>query len=311
MIGQPAFASRPARAVSRDRANPVRTTVVPRETRSYDPRVGRIAIRTRRAAKVFGQRMRPGLRRELLTTDFVLPVVHRYSKADTLSLRTQSPSARGDLYFGRDSFPVDRVAYFGIFLERWYAADYRDAVVVDIGAHKGYFGGFALLEGAREVHSYEPEPTNFAALERAALTFGSRWIVRRAAVSGRSGTVTLNVSAESAGHSIIHAEADGPRRTLRSEEVAAVAMRDVLAGASGDGRRLIVKIDAEGAECDIVLGTPKEAWREVDSVFLEVHHFAACSTADIVDHLRPAGLEVTVHEVDAEADLLVLGKADR
>lgn len=255
--------------------------------------------------------MRPGLRRELLTTDFVLPVLRRYSRSDTLSLRTRSPSARGDLYFGRDSFPVDRVAYFGIFLEGWYAGDYRDAIVVDIGAHKGYFGGFALLEGAREVHSYEPEPTNFAALERAARTFGSRWIVRRAAVSASSGTATLNVSAESAGHSIIHGEHDGPRRTLRRETVDALAMQDVLAGLAGRGRPLIVKIDAEGAECDIVLGAPSDAWAEVDEVFLEVHHFAACSTSDIVDHLRAAGLELAEHEIDAEADLVVLRRPTR
>jgi FkbM family methyltransferase len=250
--------------------------------------------------------MRPGLRRELLTTDFVLPVLHRYSRSDTLSLHTRSPSARGDLYFGRESFPVDRVAYFGIFLEGWYRADFREAVVVDVGAHKGYFGGFALLEGAREVHSFEPEATNFAALERAAATFGARWVVRRAAVAAAQGTVTLNVSAESAGHSIVHAVDGGPRRTLRTEQVEAVAMREVLSRLSGRGRPLIVKIDAEGAEGEIVLGTPSDAWRGVDVAFLEVHRFAATSTAEIVDHLLAAGLEVALHEVDDEADLVVL-----
>ena len=268
-------------------------------------------IRTRRAAKVLAGRKRPGLRRELLTTDFVLPVLHRYSRAETLSLHTRSPAARGDLYFGRDSFPVDRVAYFGIFLEGWYRADFHDAVVVDVGAHKGYFGGFALLEGAREVHSFEPEEANFAALERAAATFGSRWVVRRAAVAAAPGSVKLNVSAESAGHSIVHAEAEGPRRTIRSERVEAVAMRDVLSDLSGRGRSLIVKIDAEGAEGEIVLGTPRDAWRAVDDVFLEVHRFSPASTAQIVDHLRPAGLEVALHEVDDEADLLVLRRSQR
>ena len=98
--------------------------------------------------------------------DYVLPFRGRFSRTEVLRLPTRSPSARGTLYFGRRSFPVDRIAYFGIFLEGWYRTDYRDAVVLDIGAHKGYYGAFALLEGAREVHSFEPEPTNFGLLER-------------------------------------------------------------------------------------------------------------------------------------------------
>ena len=114
------------------------------------------------------------------------------------------------------------------------------------------------------------------------------------------------MSAESAGHSVVHAEREGERRVLGSEQVTMVAMQDVLADAAAGGARLIVKIDAEGSECDIVLDTPVAAWREVDRVFLEVHHFAACSTAEIVGHLRSAGLELTIHEADEEADLVVL-----
>ena len=51
---------------------------------------------------------------------------------------------------------------------RAYAGDYRGAFVVDVGAHKGYYGAYALAHGARWVVSYEPETANFALLERAA-----------------------------------------------------------------------------------------------------------------------------------------------
>src|SRR5262249_39683749 len=146
-----------------------------------------------------------------------------------LSLRTRSPQASGTLYFGRDSFAVDRVAYFGIFLEGWYQADFRGATVIDIGAHKGYFGAFALHAGATEVRSYEPEATNFAALSRAAGSFNKRWTVNNEAVSKEPGEVMLHVNVESAGHSIVQeAGADDKRPTLRSEAVKVVAMRDVL-----------------------------------------------------------------------------------
>jgi FkbM family methyltransferase len=267
-----------------------------------------IRVRARRALQILRLDARSGLRGELLTMDYVLPLIRRRTRSDLLHLRTRSKAAAGMLYFGRESFAVDRVAYFGIFLERWYRGDYGGAIVVDVGAHKGYYGAFAMLEGAEEVRSYEPESSNFAALEWAAASFDKRWIVQRAAIGSTSGEVKLHVTAESAAHSVVRNELEGPRRTLRSENVAVIGMRDVLAQASLSGHPLIVKIDAEGAECDIVLGTPVEIWRLVDHIFLEVHDFAPCSTAAIVDHLQDAGLEVALHEVDDKAELLGLNR---
>lgn len=266
----------------------------------------KVAIRGRRIHAMLALDGRRGLRRELLAMDYVLPLMRLGSRADVLRLRARGASARGALHFGRRSFAVDRVAYFGIFLEAWYRGDYRDAVVVDIGAHKGYYGAYALLEGAVEVHSFEPETENLALLRRTAATFGDAWVVHGAAVGSVAGSATLNVSAESAGHSIVKSQATGPRMTLRSESVAVVALADVIARVRRPGSRLIVKIDAEGAECDIVLATPASVWQGVDQVFLEVHDFAPCSTAAIVDHLVAAGLRVELHELDDGAELIRL-----
>src|SRR4051812_35581122 len=107
---------------------------------SLDP----ITVRARRTLQVARLDARPGLRRELLATDYLLPLARRRSGGGPLRLSTRSDAAAGNLYFGRESFPVDRIAYFGIFLEGWYGGDYDGAVVVDIGAHKGYYGAFAL-----------------------------------------------------------------------------------------------------------------------------------------------------------------------
>jgi hypothetical protein len=85
-------------------------------------------------------------------------------------------------------------------------------------------------------------------------------------------------------------------------------MAAVLEEVAPSDAPVIVKIDAEGAECDIVLGTDVEAWQSVDAVFLEIHDFAPCSSADIIGHLESAGLTVVLHERDdqAEADLVAL-----
>ena len=87
-------------------------------------------------------------------------------------------------------------------------------------------------------------------------------------------------------------------------------MAEVLADAGRAGRRLIVKIDAEGAECDIVLGTPPEEWAAVERVFLEIHDFAPCSAQAIIEHLESGGMRVVMRERDdfAEADLVALAR---
>jgi len=265
-----------------------------------------IEIRTRRVLDVIRLRASLRRRRELLTMDYVLPIVLRLRRSPLLRLRTRSESADGTLFFGRESFSVDRIAYFGVFLEGWYRTDYRGAVVVDVGGHKGYFSAYALLEGASEARSYEPESRNFAALELSAASFRMPWLIHRAAVGSTHGAAELHVSAESAGHSVVHEEHEGERRVLRSERVPMVSMQDVLEEAAARGGRLIVKVDAEGSECDIVLGTPIDVWRKVDHVFLEVHNFAPCTSEDIAEHLVSAGLRVVGHAVDTEAELLAL-----
>ena len=282
--------------------------VTVRSLHSANPRrVARlIKTRVQRAVAIARVKDRGRLRLELLTTDYVLTLLARRTGSQTLRLRVGKGPQSGTLYFGRDSFKVDRVAYFGIFLERWYRADYRGAVVVDVGGHKGYYGAFALLAGAADVRSYEPESQNFAMLERTASAFRAPWSTHRLAVGSESGMSKLHVSAESAGHSILFQQEEGPRKTVDTQEVTVVAMADILTDAASAGRPVIVKIDAEGAECDIVLGTPVEIWRDVDRVFLEVHDFAPCSADDILQHLRGAGLEVDYHVTDDDAVLLGL-----
>jgi hypothetical protein len=82
-----------------------------------------------------------------------------------------------------------------------------------------------------------------------------------------------------------------PQEATRSELVDVCAMATVLdAARQAGGRRLIVKIDAEGAECEIVLGTDMNQWNFVDELLLEHHDFAPCTMADLTVHLESAGL---------------------
>jgi hypothetical protein len=59
---------------------------------------------------------------------------------------------------------------------------------------------------------------------------------------------------------------------------------------AGGNQRVIVTVNAEGAECDMFLGTPADLWRSVDEIFVSVHGFAPCTAEDITSHLAAAGL---------------------
>lgn len=250
-------------------------------------------------------------RRALLYADLFLPFRKRLRPAHAypIELRRGEPP----VYLSGKDLTIDRVALFEIFLHRCYATDYEDAVVVDVGAHKGYYGAYSLLRGARTVLSYEPEGRNFDFLERTASSFrsaGRDWQVHKAAAGSRSGEVELQVSEESFAHSVLRLPSSGRRQAVATERVPVIAMDDVLkAAASFSGRRFIVKVDAEGAECDIILPTPVEAWRGVDELFVEVHSFAPCGAEEIVAHLAGAELVLRATAQSLETQILTLSRS--
>jgi FkbM family methyltransferase len=192
----------------------------------------------------------------------------------------------GRIYFSATTINGDRGTFGEIFIRNDYFSNYRDAVVVDVGAHKGYFGAYAFLHGAGAVLSYEPEESNFAFLERAASSFrnnGHEWRTVRAAVGSHERDVELKVSQNSWSHSIVLV----PERedTGQVQKVNLVRMQDVLQEAQSFNKRIIVKIDVEGAECEVVRETPSESWVAVDELFLEMHSFAPCSRSELIAHL--------------------------
>ncbi len=198
----------------------------------------------------------------------------------------------GAIYLSGSSLPEDTQVIYEVLDREIYKTRYEGAVVVDVGAHRGYFGAYALWRGARAVFSYEPETGNYASLTRAADRVrrdGRDWRTYHAAVSSAQGHATLYVSKESRSHSLL----DGGVAT-RAQEVSVVAMADVLtlAGAAAHpvAAPVIVKIDTEGEECSIILDTPLSSWQGVAELFVEVHASAPCGRYAIVAHLDRAGL---------------------
>lgn len=201
------------------------------------------------------------------------------------SARIPVGEARAELG-GGDDFPVDWKAFTEVFADEPYATNYRDARVLDIGAHKGYFGAYALAGGASLVVSYEPAVANFETLTRTARPLGDRWVTHNAAVGSTPGTGTLLLDRTSWAHSLVRVE-----RPAGTQAVEIVTLAHALAGLPRQGSRTIVKVDAEGAECEI-LNDPA-ALERVDELLVEWHEeTATCTVAELTRALETAGLEL-------------------
>ena len=120
---------------------------------------------------------------------------------------------------GRDGPPLgrrlrDRLGVFAfVAVDDAYSGDYRGAVVLDLGAHKGYYGAYALgKRGAATVISYEPGAANYTPRRRRrprTLAIGGSRGGRRSAL--RAGAPALHLMGASWGHSLI--PPTGSRRT--------------------------------------------------------------------------------------------------
>jgi FkbM family methyltransferase len=183
----------------------------------------------------------------------------------------------------RTDFPIDWKIFVDVFGDEEYAAPYRGAHVLDVGAHKGYFGAYALANDASFVVSIEPEARNFEALTRSAAQLGSRWRTRNAAVGATSTTGTLLLDRTPWGHSLFHVS--GP---AGEQPVTIITLEQALEELPAGGTRTIVKIDAEGSECEILANASLE---RVDLLIVEWHtEKAPCSKEELIHVVESAGL---------------------
>ena len=58
------------------------------------------------------------------------------------------PLGNWTIYLSRDDYEIDWASLAFVAVDEAYAGDYGGATVVDIGAHKGYYGAYALAQGA-------------------------------------------------------------------------------------------------------------------------------------------------------------------
>ncbi|HVA40413.1 MAG TPA: FkbM family methyltransferase [Candidatus Binataceae bacterium] len=173
--------------------------------------------------------------------------------------------------------PEDQVLlqFFEVFRDksyRRYITEPRFGTMVDIGAN---IGAVTLDWMTRfleiRVQAYEPHPATFAMLraniEANGLT--PRTVIYPEAVGGRTGMTGLRaggLSMETTAYGI-----GATAHALNEFSVPMVALDTVIERCASDGPIGLVKIDAEGAEADILEGAHPETLKEIRQFVIEYH----------------------------------------
>jgi len=185
-------------------------------------------------------------------------------------------------------------------LETWKTKSYidgnfnikKDDVVVDIGANIGAFSILAAKTAINgRVFAYEANKENYdLLLKNKALNNLNNLSVFNLAIAGKKGHINLFISKLNDGaHSIYETESND------CIKVKSITLKDIF---SMNKLRKVnyLKIDAEGAEYDILLNAPADAIRKVDKMVLEYHDYFnnAHKYHELKEYLEKNGFKVKI-----------------
>jgi FkbM family methyltransferase len=207
----------------------------------------------------------------------------RFDGGRTISL-PNVPGARVPVYeiLAEDAYRLD-----------WFTADLpAEFGVLDIGGHVGCFSvALAALRPGARVWTFEASPSTAAYTQRNVEQngFGDRVTVQNVAVSSTAGTLEFADNGGGSGLNGITSPAGSARIS-----VPAITFEDAKAMADLPIR--LVKIDTEGAEYDIVLGSTPEQWQDVERVVLEYHDVPGHGWSELESFFAAAGLTEVARE---------------
>jgi FkbM family methyltransferase len=193
--------------------------------------------------------------------------------------------------------PGARVAVYEVFAEDAYRiAELADRlpdspVVLDIGGQVGCFSiALAARRSDASVHAFEASPTSAEWLERNVRdnVLTDRVFVHAQAVSSMAGTLRFVASGDA---SVLSGRTAPAGAEL---DVPCVTFADAVAAAGGHAD--LVKIDTEGAEYEIVLGSERGDWAGVGDVVLEYHRVDGHDWSELESFFGEAGLPTVRRE---------------
>lgn len=201
-----------------------------------------------------------------------------------------------ELYYRGDSHDLSMI--HEIWKENCYARHFpfgRAAVVVDVGAHNGYFSIFSArhTDGGSRIYSFEPVEENYDIMIMNVEANGiSNIRAENVAVSDRDGFLEMHINpAHTGGHSVLRDRVDVYRPDqIVVRNVPCVAFRNSI---PSDVRRIdFCKIDCEGAEFQILSNSPVDALMRVSVFAVEFHEFGGHVVEELVRLFEDIGYKV-------------------
>ena len=132
-------------------------------------------------------------------------------------------------------------------------------LVLDIGANKGQFAMELLKSGfAGNVVSFEPLPETFKELQANAKKY-PRWKVENLAVGNQTGSITINVSANTESSSVLamldrHSDLAPESKYVKSLSVPIITLDKYVANEMLICKNVFLKIDVQGFEESVLIG---------------------------------------------------------
>jgi FkbM family methyltransferase len=176
--------------------------------------------------------------------------------------------ARADFFFSRqikrplvtpDKFVIESghqlVTYWSLFIEReCWASEWTDALagavsplILDVGANAGLFSHLIWTRKPEaELIAFEPQPSMAQKISRWKNLTNARLTIHEQGVSDHTGTATFYVS-----------EAGDPTASLKPESPKAISLSIPLVTLDSvvpDREVFLIKVDVEGAECEVLAG---------------------------------------------------------
>lgn len=210
----------------------------------------------------------------------------------TLTFRTRS-----GIRIDCPNRPGARVPVYEIFAEDCYRLEWflgpllhRPIQVLDVGGHVGTFScRLAQLHPSASVSAFEPSPTTAVYLRRNVEQngFDQRVTVVERAMASSTGTAVFDDNGAGSG---LNGLVAAGHATGTATQVETIAFDEAVASASAPVD--VVKIDCEGGEFDLVLGSDPQSWASVQRVVIEHHPVAGHSWSELRDWFAGVGLAV-------------------
>jgi FkbM family methyltransferase len=173
------------------------------------------------------------------------------------------------------TLPEDKLFWTGLwekeFSEKLAEATQTGSVCLDVGAYRGYFSGLMGVNGAGEVHSFEPNPENIGKLEKLKkLNPGLPLRIHPLALGDRDGETEFVLMAEDTMGKLAKSSFQNERKTGGRFPVR-LACLDTLVERGEVPLPDLVKVDVEGAEKMFLEGAMNSLRQKRPTVLLEYH----------------------------------------